>query len=121
MRRRLWAGTLAAPLLWWLLSSAGGGLGATTSAAWITCVALASVASSATLASYVPTSGHTPAWGCTSCAVVAAASVPVAAALLASAPGEVPFASLALVVTTFGFAQRLRDPRTCPTGPTTPA
>lgn len=119
--RRIWVGLLAAPLLWWLLSVAGGGLDAVTSPAWITFVALASIASAATLASYVPATGLTPAWGCSSCAVVAAATVPVAAGLLASAPGEVPSASLALLVTAFGFAQRLRDPRTCPTGPGTPA
>lgn len=111
---------VVAPLLFWALTLAGGGTGA---AAWTTLVALTAVLGAATVASYVPApgSGWAPAWGCSSCAVIAAVTVPASALVLSSGPGQTPTASLALMVAAFGLAQRLRDPRTCPTAPRTQA
>lgn len=116
-RPRQVAVTLAvAPLLLWVLTLAGGGI---ASGPWTALVALTAVLGAATVASYVPApgTGWAPAWGCSSCAVIAAVTVPASALILGSAPGQTPTASLALMVAAFGLAQRLRDPRTCPTPP----
>lgn len=114
--RQVAAAAVATPLLFWALTLAGGSTG---SGPWTALVALTAVLGAATVASYVPApgAGWTPAWGCSSCAVIAAVTVPVSALLLGSEPGQTPTASLALMVAAFGLAQRLRDPRTCPTPP----
>lgn len=65
--------------------------------------ALVTAAGAATLASYVPRHGWRPTLGCTPCAAVSAASVPVAVGLLASGA-----AGVAAVVALAGLGQRLR-------------
>jgi hypothetical protein len=118
-RRRTLTAVGVAPALWVALVWAGGGIGAGTSTAWLVLVTLAAGLGASTAASYLPTTG--PAgrlvWGCGPCAITAAASVPLAGLLLASAPHQIPTATLAMLVTGFGLAQRLRDPASCPTGP----
>lgn len=116
-RRRVLAALGTAPALFGLLVWAGGGIGTSPSTSWLVTVGLAAALGSSTAASYLPTAG--PAgrlvWGCGPCAVTAAASVPVAALLLASQPLTIPTATLACLVTGAGLVQRLRDPATCPT------
>ena len=117
--RRIVVGVVLAPLAWWALVTAGGGL-AGASGAWIAFVGLASAFGAAGLATYVPGpgAGRTPVWGCAPCAVVAAASLPLAALMVHLNPLQVSSAGMAALVTGIGLVQRLRDPKACPTRPT---
>lgn len=119
LRRRVVVGVVLAPLAGWALIAAGGGFGG-ASVAWFVLVALAAAFGAAGLATYVPGpgAGRTPVWGCAPCATAAAASLPLAAILLHANPLQVPSAGMAALVTGIGLVQRLRDPKACPTRPT---
>lgn len=116
--RRVLVGALIAPLAWLGLTAAGGGL-AFAPVMWMVLVGVASVFGAASLATYVPGpgAGLTPVWGCAPCAVIAAASLPVAAVMLHANPGAISTAGFAALVTGIGLVQRLRDPKACPTRP----
>jgi len=111
-------GAVLAPLAWWGLTAAGGGI-VGASAAWLVLVSLASVFGAAGLATYVPGpgAGRTPVWGCAPCAAAAAASLPIAAMMLHLNPGQISTAGMAALVTGLGLVQRLRDPKAFPTRP----
>jgi hypothetical protein len=116
--RRLLIGTILAPLGWLALTSAGGG--ATSSPLlWLGAVGVAAALGSASLATYVPGpgSGWRPIWGCGPCSVVTLMSLPAAAIILNASPWEASAAVLAIFVNGLGLAQRLRDPKACPTRP----
>ncbi len=114
--RRALVGVVVAPLAWWGLAAAGGGV-AGASVAWLLLVGVVAVLGAAGLATYVPGpgAGRTPVWGCAPCAVVAAASLPLAALILHTNPWQIQSAGMAALVTGIGLAQRLRDPKACPT------
>jgi hypothetical protein len=117
-RRRVAVAAVLAPLAWFGLTSAGGGL-TYAPLLWLVVVGVASVLGAASLSTYVPGpgAGRAPVWGCGPCAVVATASLPFAAVMLHANPWQMSSAVLAALVTGIGLVQRLRDPKACPTGP----
>ncbi|MHB1009403.1 MAG: hypothetical protein ACYC1E_09285 [Propionibacteriaceae bacterium] len=117
--RRVVVGVVLAPIAFWALVTAAGGL-AGASVEWVVLVALASAFGAAGLATYVPGpgAGRTPVWGCAPCAAAAAASLPLAALMLHLNPLQISSAGMSALVTGLGLVQRLRDPKACPTRPT---
>ncbi|WP_024288295.1 hypothetical protein [Cellulomonas sp. KRMCY2] len=113
--RRVAVAAAVAPVLFVGLSAVSGGVDLVGAPVWTILVALIASVGATVLATYVPVAGswRHPAIGCTPCAVVAGLTVLASAAVLNGGPGQVPTAVLALLVTGFGLAQRLRDPGTC--------
>lgn len=111
-RRAALTFAVVAPLLAWAYGAAGGWSGPP---AHRVLMVLSALVASATLASYVPRVGLRPVVGCSSCAAMAAVTVPAAWVVLGSGPGTVSVAVLALLATSMGLAQRLRDQSSCPT------
>jgi hypothetical protein len=89
--------------------------GTTSPPGRVALVGLIALVCATTLATYLPRPGTGLRLdvGCTPCASVAAISVLIAAAVLSTAPHDVPSAIVALGVAAFGLRQRLTDPSTC--------
>ena len=107
-RRGLRLGAALAPLTIlaaWLLAAPSGGVA-------VVQTLVAGTFAAGVLSTYAPIDGR-PALGCTRCAVMAGLSVPVAGAFLLAARTDPSMATLAVLLVTFGLAQRLRDPATC--------
>lgn len=112
-RRRLVVAGVLWPALLAVTSTVAGGDGDVS----LPLLGLFALVGAALLATYLPLTGpwyHLQA-GCTRCAVVAGGSVPLGLVLLSSEPLERVTVLMALAVVSFGLAQRLRDPATCPT------
>jgi hypothetical protein len=107
---------VTAPVLFVLTVAASGGWAPVTSPGWTALVAMVALAGATTLATYLPHpgAGLKVELGCTPCAAVAAVTVVASFGLLSSAPHDVSTAVLALVVSSFGVVQRLKNPSTCP-------
>lgn len=115
-RRRLAAAVLAAPAVAVGAGLATGGLPTGDPGRAVVLAALGLIGG-ALLATYLPVTGawYRPVLGCTRCAVGAGLTLPLAVMLLSSDPTSSAVAMMALAAVTFGLAQRLRDPVTCPT------
>ena len=112
VRRRVAVAVLFPALMAVLVAVAGG---TTSPPGRVALVGLIALVCATTLATYLPRPGTGLRLdvGCTPCASVAAISVLIAAAVLSTAPHDVPSAIVALGVAAFGLRQRLTDPSTC--------
>jgi hypothetical protein len=111
-RRRWVAAAAALPLLLvTFLRVAAPAPGATS--LWVTLVGLAAAAGSLTLASYLPVRGWRPDLGCSPCAAVSGLTLVGALVVLDGYGPDLSGALLALMLTTFGLVQRLRQEPTC--------
>lgn len=112
VRRRVGVAVLFPALMAVLVAVAGG---TTSPPGRVALVDLIALVCATTLATYLPLPGTGLRLdvGCTPCASVAAISVLIAAAVLSTAPHDVPSAIVALGVAAFGLRQRLTDPSTC--------
>jgi hypothetical protein len=115
LRKRM-AVALIAPVLFVLMVATSGGWAPATSLGWTAVVAIVALASTTTLATYLPRpgTGLKLDLGCTPCAAVAAVTVLASFGLVNSAPHDVSTAVLALGVSAFGLVKRLKNPSTCP-------
>ena len=115
-RRRWVAAVVAVPLvlLAFLRAAApSGGVGAAATPLWTTLVGLAAVAGSLALASYLPARGWRPELGCSPCAAVSGLTLVGALVVLNGYGPDVSGPLLAVLLTTFGLVQRLRQEPTC--------
>lgn len=103
-RRRLATMAFAAPIIFALLATRGPW---PAPAVWVALVGLLALMAGAVLATYLPEQGRRLQFGCTPCAMVAVATVPVATGLVATSPQAMDTVFLALGVLTFGLFQRL--------------
>ena len=111
-RRRWVAAAAALPLLLvGFLRVAAPASGATS--LWVTLVGLAAASGSLALASYLPARGWRPDLGCSPCAAVSGLTLVGALVVLDGYGPDLSGALLALMLTTFGLVQRLRQEPTC--------
>jgi hypothetical protein len=80
---------------------------------WTALVALAALAGSLTLASYVPVQGWRPELGCSPCAAVSGLTLLGALVVLDICGPDLSGPLLALVLTTSGLVQRMRQEPAC--------
>ena len=110
-RRWIAAGVLAVPLALGYASLPG----QLTSAGWAVADVLSGLLAAVVLASYVPGpgSGRVLEFGCSPCAVMAAAAVFGSLLLRSTSPLDAGIAVVATGLLGFGLLQRLTDVRTC--------
>ena len=111
-RRRWVAATVALPLVLLVLLRAAAPTSGATSL-WMTLVGLAAAAGSLTLASYLPARGWRPDLGCSPCAAVSGLTLVGALVVLDGYGPDVSGPLLAVLLTTFGLVQRLRQQPAC--------
>lgn len=107
-RRRALAWLVAAVVL----GSASALVARPSGAAALAGAAAVTALGATTLSRFVPARGWRPDLGCTPCGVASALTVPLAVALLAAPPTDLPPA-LAPAVAALGLVQRLREASTC--------
>ena len=115
-RRRWAASLLALPLTVAAFAGAAGVPAPGAGAGWSALLLLAAAVGSLTLASYVPRRGLRPDVGCSPCAAVSGLTLVGAVVVLDGYGGHLSGPLLALAVTAFGLAQRLRQQPACATG-----
>lgn len=122
--RRLVAATVAAPVLFLVTASAGGGWSG-AQGAWVLLIGLTAVVGAAILATYVPLAGQSlrDAVGCSPCAAMSALAVGGAIFLVATRPHDVAMAALGLAVLGLALVRRQdTSDQACPArGQRTPA
>ena len=111
-RRRLAAAAVGLPLLllaFWRVAAPA----SAATAPWVLLLGPAAAAGSLTLASYLPSRGWRPDLGCSPCAAVSGLTLVGALVVLDGYGPDLSGPLLALVLTTFGLVQRLRQEPTC--------
>ena len=115
-RRRWLAAFVALPFVSALLTGAAGVALDDAGLAWALLLLAAGTMSAGILATYVPRPGQRPSLGCRACAAVSGLTVVGAALALDTYGGQLSGPLLAVALTGFGFAQRLRQETGCTTG-----
>jgi len=115
-RRRWLAAFVALPFVSALLTGAAGVALDDAGPAWALLLLAAGTMSAGILATYVPRPGQRPSLGCSACAAVSGLTVVGAALALDTYGGQLSGPLLAVALTGFGLAQRLRQETGCTTG-----